>query len=463
MASFRLAEIALPEFGIPETRPELDKAAYAARFDRFLAAAKVRSLDAIVLYGDREHSANISYLTGFDPRFEEALLIYVPGRTPVIVTGPENQGGAAEASIDVEVGLYPPFGLMGQDRARTPPLADLLAGYGLKAGQTVGIFGWKYFGPLEAAAPEAWFDMPAYIVDTLRLIVGAGGRLVNATAILTDTLTGLRSINEIDQLAQLEFGAVAASEAIKRLIFGVRPGMREYEAAGLMKLNGMPHSCHTMLSTGARASGLNSPSGKVIERGDAFTSAVGVWGSLTSRAGWAVSDAAELPADARDYLDRVAIPYFACAAEWYETIGIGVSGGDLDAMVRRHLGDPFFNLILNPGHLVGHIDEWLNTPVYPGSTERFLSGHAVQCDIIPAMGLPYFTINIEDGIALLDERGRAELREQHPAMWSRIEARRAFMADALGIRLKPEVLPFSNIPAYLPPYILSPGRALTRA
>ena len=37
------------------------------------------------------------------------------------------------------------------------------------------------------------------------------------------------------------------------------------------------------------------------------------------------------------------------------------------------------------------------------------------------------------------------------------------MADALGIALHPEVLPFSNLPAYLPPYLLSPGRAMTMA
>ena len=36
------------------------------------------------------------------------------------------------------------------------------------------------------------------------------------------------------------------------------------------------------------------------------------------------------------------------------------------------------------------------------------------------------------------------------------------MADVLGIRLKPEVLPFSNVAGYLPPFMLSPGRALVR-
>jgi hypothetical protein len=86
----------------------------------------------------------------------------------------------------------------------------------------------------------------------------------------------------------------------------------------------------------------------------------------------------------------------------------------------------------------------------------------VQCDIIPATGGPYFTTNIEDGIALLDERGRDQLKSDFPGMFDRVAARRAFMADQLGIRLKPEVLPLSNLQGYLPPFILSPGRALTR-
>ena len=144
------------------------------------------------------------------------------------------------------------------------------------------------------------------------------------------------------------------------------------------------------------------------------------------------------------------------------TVGIGVKGGDIDAMVRRHIGDPFFGLILNPGHLI-HLDEWLNTPIYPGSEERLQSGQAIQIDIIPATGSAYASINIEDGIALLDAEGRAIFRDRYPEAWGRIEARRAFMADVLGIRPKPEVLPFSNLAGYLPPFMLSPGRALVRS
>ena len=37
------------------------------------------------------------------------------------------------------------------------------------------------------------------------------------------------------------------------------------------------------------------------------------------------------------------------------------------------------------------------------------------------------------------------------------------MAEALGIELHPDVLPFSNIPAWLPPFVLGTDRAMTLA
>ena len=57
----------------------------------------------------------------------------------------------------------------------------------------------------------------------------------------------------------------------------------------------------------------------------------------------------------------------------------------------------------------------------------------------------------------------ASSSEKYPEAWGRIEARREFMTGKLGLKLAPEVLPFSNIPAYLPPFILSPRRAMSMA
>jgi hypothetical protein len=106
------------------------------------------------------------------------------------------------------------------------------------------------------------------------------------------------------------------------------------------------------------------------------------------------------------------------------------------------------------------MDEWVSSPVYEGSTERLRSGMAIQVDVIPATGSDYHTTNIEDTVVLADEALRAAFRQRYPEAWGRIERRRAFMRDVLGIRLKPEVLPFSNIPAYLPPFWLAPRRAM---
>lgn len=461
MPAVRLIDAKLPEFAVPKSRPDLSREIYAARLAALSRARRDAGLDALLIFADREHSANLAWLTNFDPRFEEALLIVAPGTTPTLLAGPENLGRAQNAKIEVEARLYPPFGLLGQDRSRTPALEEVLRNAGIAHGQRVGVLGWKYFGAHEAAKPETWFETPAYIIDVLRKIAGMDGRVVNANALLMDSSTGLRAVNEIEQIAQFEFGAIACSEALKRLIANIKPGMTEFEAAQEMRLGVLPHSCHTMLSSGEQLVGLNSPSGRVLQPGDPVTSAVGYWGGLSSRVGWLAEDRDGLPAESADYVERLAAPYFACAAEWYETIGIGVTGSELDAVARRHLGDPFFNLVLNPGHLI-HLDEWMNTPVYPGSKERLVSGQAIQCDIIPAVGRPYYSANIEDGIALLDENGRSELREKFPEMWSRVEARRAFMSDVLGIRLRPEVLPLSNLAAAMPPYWMAPTRIFSR-
>ena len=167
----------------------------------------------------------------------------------------------------------------------------------------------------------------------------------------------------------------------------------------------------------------------------------------------------DLPVPIADYVDRLVGPYFEAVAEWYGALHVGQKGGALQEIVDRRLGDTFFGIFLNPGHQI-HLDEWVNSPVGPGSDIELASGMAMQVDIIPATGTDYFTTNIEDGIALADEALREELADRYPEAWSRINARRDFMTGSLGIDLHPDVLPFSNIPAFLPPFLLQPDRAL---
>jgi hypothetical protein len=424
---------------------------------RLRARAEEAGYDRLVVYADREHSAGIAYLTGFDPRFEEAILVVGPAGEPAILAGNECQGMAAAAPLKMRVVLFQDLSLPGQPRDRSASLADILGGEGIGPGRRIGVVGWKTYARRES------IDAPAFLVDELRRLTGASGAVENVTGILIDASDGLRVTNEVEQLAALEYAACQTSDGVRRLLLGLRPGMTESEAVRLLNWNGMPLSCHLMLSAGPRATlGLPSPTDRPIERGDRFTVAFGVWGALNCRAGFVADGPEDLPAGIADYVDRLVGPYFEAIGEWYRALHVGQTGGALFDIIERRLGDPFFGIGLNPGHQI-QLDEWVNSPISRGSRVELRSGMAFQVDVIPATGTEYFTTNIEDGLALADESLRREFAASHPAAWRRIESRRRFMAGALGIELHPDVLPFSNIPAYLPPFVLRPDRVLTLA
>ncbi len=461
MAKARLATIDLPDFGVLDAEPEIDASTYRVRLERLRIRAREHGYDHLVVYADREHSATISWLTGFDPRFEEAIVLIRTGEAdsedPAILVGNECWGTAGAAPLPMRRHLFQDLSLPHQPRNRSRSLTDILADEGLGSGRRIGVIGWKSYGTTD------WIEAPSYLVDELRRLAGSTGRVDNAAGIVIDPADGLRVINEVEQLAAFEHAASRTSQGVRNLIFGLRPGMTEREAVALLGWDGAPLSCHLMLTSGPRATfGLLSPSDRRIERGDRFTTAFGIWGALNCRAGFVVEDAAELPVEIADYVDRLVGPYFEAVAAWYAAIHIGQTGGALQAIIDRHLGDSFFGIFLNPGHQL-HLDEWVSSPIWPESPVELRSGMAFQVDIIPATGTPYFTTNIEDGIALGDETLRDEMATRYPAAWARIQARRSFMRDALGIDLHPDVLPFSNMPAYLPPFLLRPDRAMTLA
>ncbi len=452
----RLAPVSLPDFGMPDEEPLLPPAIYPARVTRLQTRMRARGYDRLVVYADREHSATLAYLTGFDPRFEEALLVLdATGDEPaVLIAGNENVGLAAVAPLPVRAVLLAELSLPSQPQHGAPSTDEALAACGIGSGSRVGVVGWKQLGD------RARLDPPAFVVDALRALVGPSGLVESATDLLIDPRDGLRVVNEAEQLAAFEYASCQTSQGVRRLLHGLRPGLSEREAVALLGWTGAPLSCHLMLTAGERARfGLLSPGDRRLERGDPFTTAYGIWGALTCRAGFLVEDASQLPAGASDYVERLVAPYVAAIVEWYEALRVGQTGGVLHEIVHRHLGDPFFGVTLNPGHQI-HLDEWVNSPVWEGSDVPLVSGTAMQVDVIPATGTPWFTTNIEDGIALADEALRDELAARYPGMWQRVQARRAFMADVLGIRLHPDVLPFSNLAGWLPPYLLAPDHAM---
>ena len=456
MTQARLENVELPDFGLPTAMPVVPPALYAGRLQRVREQAAARGYDALVVYADREHSANLAWLSGFDPRFEEAIFVLRPAGEPLLLTGIECVGMGRQAPLPMRVELAPDLSLPGMPRPPGRPLADILATEDIGPGARIGIAGWK------ALADRSWLETPAFLVDALRSAVGGDGLIENAGDLFSDPESGLRAVNEPVQLAAMEYAACHTSEGIKRLLFGLRPGMTEQDAVRLLQWPGAPLSCHLMLASGPRATlGLLSPTDRTIERGDRFTVAYGLWGALDCRAGFVVADAGDLPSGIGDYVEKLVAPYFEAVATWLEALRVGQTGGALQAIIDEQLADPFFGIFLTPGHLIS-LEEWLHSPIGPGSATELRSGMVLESDVIPATGTEYFTTNMESPFALADETLRAALAADFPEMWARIGSRRSFMRDGLGIDLHPDVLPFSNLPAYLVPFLLRPDRAMTR-
>ncbi len=457
----KLVSTPLPDFGLPPSQPPISQTEYENRIELARARASRAELDFLLVYADREHFANLAYLTDHDPRFEEALLV-IPGAggKPILILGNEGLTYAELIPVDVERRLYQGFSLPGQKRSDSPRLEPVLRDCGIGRGHRLGLVGWKYATRAESDDPDHWLDVPAFIVDTARRLTADAQRVTNATAIFMNPVDGLRSDNSADQLAAFEFAATHCSQAVRNLIARLQPGMSELEAVRAMQLNGLPLSAHLMFSSGPRARlGLPSPSGRLIRQGDPFFVGLGLRGGLTARGGFVAANPSQLPLESAAYVERLVKPYFAAAVAWYEHVGIGVKGAEIQSVVEDALAGHDIGIALNPGHLI-HLDEWVHSPIYAGSELPLRSGMLMQCDIIPVVEPQYHTTNLEDTIALADRPLRQQLAASYPDVWQRVQARRAFMQNILGIRIKPELLPFSNMAAMLQPFALDPNQVM---
>lgn len=450
-----LQSVTIPDFGVPLVRPQIPAETLSARCDSVYARAGITWL---FVYADREHSANILFLTGFDPRFEEAIFLLGPNGKRIVITGNESESFTAISPLPgLEVLLSQSLSLMAQDRSRTPRLEAVLREAGIKAGDTVGIVGWKYLGAEEWDEPTPGYQVPHYMVVLLSRILGGEEGLSEATALFMHPQHGARSIVDADQIAAFEWASTRASASVWNVLSKTRPGQREIEAAASFLYAGEPLSAHSMFASGdanTAIHGLNSAGPRILNKGDGVTTAVGYWGGLSSRAG--------LLDDADDAFVKVAASYFDALVTWYETAAIGVTGATMHDAVVGKLAEAGLKSALNPGHLVSY-DEWSHSPIRPGSTETLKSGMVFQVDVIPGPMLPGKALNCEDAVAIADTDLRNTLAAKHPQTWSRIQARRAFLENTIGVTLADHLLPLSNIQLCLPPLWLKNDHVIVRS
>ncbi|MCX7783050.1 MAG: hypothetical protein N2318_05340 [Meiothermus sp.] len=426
---------------VPGEVPVLPPRVFAERYERLEARRQQAGLDAILLYADREHAANLGWLTDFTPRFEEALWIQVGGQTPTLLVGNECLSFARTVcKLEANFELYQDFSLPGQDRSQSTDLPGLLRKAGLGQGLQVGLVGWK---------PMPALDVPHWIVEAVEAVTGRVPR--NAADLLMHPATGLRTRLEPEQIRWAEYASALSSEGILNWVWGLHEGQSEREAAKHLMSFGLELSCHPMVNFGPQiSSGLGSPRNHRVQPGFYAQAAFGLVGGLTCRAGRLVR--ADYQEDTDQYLELVA-NYLQVVHAWYATLGVGILAGEVFAKAHQTKNNAW-DFALNPGHLI-QMDEWLSSPFAKGSGVALQSGMALQQDIIPVPRHGHAVVNMEDGLVLADADLRQELGRFDPALMERVAQRRQVM-EQLGFQLGEEVLPLSNIQGIFFPFLLQP-------
>ena len=140
------------------------------RLDRVLARMKASGHDYLVIYADKEHGANFEYLTGFIPRFEEALLVLAASGEAFLLLGNENMKMSQHARIANQAICVPHFSLPNQPMDNPMTLAQALKDTGIHHASSVGIVGWKMFtSPTENN--EQIFDLPYFMMNAIQRVV----------------------------------------------------------------------------------------------------------------------------------------------------------------------------------------------------------------------------------------------------------------------------------------------------
>lgn len=399
MRNFSLDNIMKPQkrgVRIPVT---LTERTMQERLHNVILRMKEEQLDVLIIYGDLEHGSNFEYLTGFLPRFEEGILVLHQDGKAWLLLGNENTKMVKHSRIPAGLIHVPFFSL---------PNQPMIAG-------------------------------DNRIKNSSHLFIGDGG---------------VRTTNNANEIAHYEFGAALAGDCISDALEYIRPGITEMELGEWLNRAGQRNSVVTIASTGERFENANLyPGAKTVKTGDRISLTAGYKGGLSSRAGYAVETEEQLPDPLKDYVEKLAGPYFAAVIQWLETIHIGMAGGELYEQIQEVLPREEYGWQLNPGHLTAD-EEWMSSPVYKDSKEVLRSGMILQIDIIPQRD-GYGGAGCESGIALADKTLRKQIQREYPELYQVFLERRRYITDVLHINISEEVLPMSDIVAYYRPYFLN--------
>lgn len=437
---------------------QLSPAVYEMRTEILLKRIQKLGYTHVIIYGDREHFSNIEYFTKYDCRFEESLFIMDHTGKKSILVGNEGMGFSNIIPYPVERYLYQNFSLQGQPRGQSEELGEILKKTGITHSSRVGIIGSKYS---EGDMKKKLFDIPYYLVQE---ILAVCPEAENITEEITGLPNGIRMrLYTAEEIAWAESVGNRTADVIQRMYKNLKPGMKEYELAQKAQVGFDPQSMHPITNFGEHsvAIGMGSPGDAVLTTGEVCGMCYGLRGSLISRTAVAAYDRESCRKELGDKIDSFYKKYYEAVAAWYETARIGVVGGELYESVMSVIGAPEFGVALNPGHHTG-CDEWTNSAIYKDSEIELADGAFMQVDIIASASDPVRTAVCEDAVVIAGEKLRSSLFKEYPETYRRIVKRQEVMREVLGIHIRDEVLPMSNLTGVYMPYMLDTSKVFAK-
>ena len=276
--------------------PAIGGAEFEARIAALLAAVDA---DWIVVYGDREHAANLIFLCNLDPRFEEALLVIGPQAPDADRSARRTSATSRSCRSTSRSCCCPTFSLMGIDRSGGPTLEEALRETGIGAGARIGVVGWKALqrrGVRTAACRRSSRPRSSSTRSETSPESPAARRRRHAA--LTSPRSGLRSFCSAPTRSRLRMGrlpllGVGARDPRRRA-----PGRERARRVPRRPSGRASRSACTRCSPPAPTSRsvCAARRSRRLELGDAAVACIGLWGGNCARGGLVAASTADLTA-----------------------------------------------------------------------------------------------------------------------------------------------------------------------
>lgn len=216
--------------------PRIPAEEYRQRWDKVQTVLKEQNLDLLLVYADDRHTygaAYARYYGNLPVAFESVLLLFAPGRDPVLLTGPETVGYASEVGSIPDIRVLTEFAAENEDYPfiALTPLKQVVADCVPHEIRRIGLGGKGLMG--------------AEIYETIC------GNFPDAEFVKMDgILEPMRGVKTPAEIEVIKYAYHLANLGMEAAVKAVRPGVTEREIAAEAE--------YVMRKNGAEGTGIDS-------------------------------------------------------------------------------------------------------------------------------------------------------------------------------------------------------------